>query len=295
MNPERSAMRNIDSNRERRIELSPLMHHAYEKATNEVLSNPDYAIQESEFTGGEHSVYDAHTVAADIELGNRRKKEYVEKQTPFEANSQRIADVFEAITLMESEQSNWLGNVTTIHTSRYDDYVNKVDLLAEWQTPESGSQLLALGVDVTFGTSKIGNKIAAIKEEIDRGKLGSIRYYKDSRGDFMGTRNNVPRTVIGISQPIVEQLAGLWMNGDKKSLGEHPIQRAITGQIAVQLNAVREYALARGNHAAAQAYEQPLAIIRKVRNEGSVTPIGTLIDDSVWQEILAQTKRQFRL
>ena len=269
------------------------MTRAHEKANTEILSNPDYSIQESEFAGPEHRIYDEHTVKADIELGDRLHKNFDARQTPQERNTKKIADTLEAIILMQSEMSNWLGNATTLKTSRYDDYVNKVDMISEWSNPETGSQVLALAVDVTFGATAIEKKMAAIKEEIDRGKLGSIRYFKDSRGDFMGTRNNVPRTIIGVSQPMVEELAGMWINNEKKSLGNHPVQKLIVSQMAVQLRAMEGYATARDNHVAAQAYQQSLAVIRRVQMNQASFQLGELAEDPVYQEILSQTKRQF--
>jgi hypothetical protein len=295
MNPERMAQQSIDRSRQSRMEVSPLMKRAYEKAQTEVLSNPDYTIQESEFTGGDYPVYDQHTVTADIALGERLQKSFDARQTPQERNTKHIADTLEAIVLMQSEMSNWLGNATTLKTSRYDDYVNKVDMISEWQNPQSGSQVLALAVDVTFGAKSIEKKIAQIKEEIDRGRLGSIRYFKDSRGDFMGTRNNVPRTVIGVSQSVVEELAGLWVNGEKKALGAHPIQRLLVSQMSAQLRAMEGYAAARDNHVAAQAYQQARGVITRVKDNQASIQLGGLSEDPVYQEILSQTRSQFKL
>ncbi len=295
MNPERMAQANIDRSRQNRSELSPLMNTAYEKAAKEVLSNPDYSIQESEFTGGEFPVYDKHSVDADIATGKRLHDNFEARQTSQEGNSKKIADTLEAIVLMETEMSDWFGNATTFKTSRFDDYVNKVDMLAEWNTPQTGSQVLALGLDVTFGTMKIEQKIASIKEEIDRDKLGMVRYFKDSRGDFMGTRKNIPRTIIGVSQPVVEDLAGLWIHKENKLLGAHPIQRLLLSQIGLQLSMMRDYAAKRGSHTAESALQQSLSVIKRVRENKVSLQLGTLAEDPVWREIETQTRKQFKI
>ncbi len=295
MSAEWNAINKIDNRREKREELSPLMTQAYEKAKSEVLFNPEYVIQESEFAEGTRPVYSPQEVAADIAYADRMEKRFELEKTEKGRNTDKIAHTLEAIVLMQSEMGNWMGNATTMKTSRYDDYKNNVDMIAEWTNPEAGSQVLALAVDVTFGASTIAKKMYAIKEEIDRGELGSIRYFKDARGDFKGTRFNIPRTVIGISQPVVEQLAELWVHKENRKLGDHPIQRVFTGQMQSQLIAMRDYALARENHTAAQAYQQSLAIIKRVRERGSTTPVGELSEDPVWKEILLQTKQQFKV
>jgi hypothetical protein len=295
MNPEWSAINSVDRRRERREELSPIMNKAYEKAQSEVLTNPEYVIQESEFCQGDRPVYSPQEVASDLAYADRVEKDFESSKSEHGRNSKKIGETFEAMMLMQSEMANWLGNATTMKTARYDDYKNKIDMISEWHSPESGSQILSLAVDVTFGASTIAKKMYSIKEEIDRGELGLIRYFKDSRGDFMGTRRNVPRTVVGISQPVVEELAGLWVNNENRKLGDHPVQRVITGQIYSQLLAMRNYAMARENHVATQSYEQALAIIKRVRERGSTTPTTALSEDPVWREISAQTKMQFQV
>ncbi|HEX2792314.1 MAG TPA: hypothetical protein VHO23_01180 [Candidatus Paceibacterota bacterium] len=289
MNPERAAIGNIDRRRETRRELSPTMANAYEKARNEVLSNPDYAILESDFA----EVYSADTIAEDVALTERLEKKFESNQTPQEANAKKIADTLEAIVLMQSEMSNWLGDATTLKASRYDDFVNKTDMLAEWHSPEDGSRILALAVDVTFGKATMEKKLQAIKDEIDSGKLGSIKYFKDERGDFIGKRNNVPRLVIGMSQPVVEDLARLWLNNDTKALAAHPAQRVILDEIYIQLSAMLEYANRTGKPEAAMAYKQALATIQPVYRARMHIDSGALKQDPVRTELVATARNYF--
>lgn len=266
------------------------MTNAHEKAEREVLNNPDYVIQESDF----ESVYGSEIVTADKALGDRLKHDFEARNTPDQKRMKQIADTFEAIVLMQAELSEWFGNATTLKTSKYDDYKNKIDMIAEWFTPRDGSRLLALAVDVTFGAKTIEEKLHKIKTEIDGGKnLGSIKYFKDARGDFMGTRNNVPRTIIGVSEPEVEELAVLWTQDKKKELGAHPIQRLFTEQIQSQLKAMHEYALKRGNDQAALAYEQALNTIRPIHASKFKFRSEAFSTDPVAREIEFHTKTQF--
>lgn len=281
---------NIDRRRQSREELSPVLERGYEKASR-ILNTPEYSIQESEFV----PVYGQEAIDRDLAHVAKLEGYFKQNDSPEAKNSKKIADVLEAIVLTQSEMSNWMGDAKTLRSSRYDDYVNKVDMLAEWHTPGEGSRVLGLGVDVTFGFSGVQKKLREIKAEIDAGKLGSIRYFKDERGDIMGTRNNVPRTVIGVSQPVVQELSRLWLEGEKRQLGGHPVQRAFIDQIAMQLRHMHQYAESKGKHDAANAYRTALATIAPIEEEKKNSiQLGTLVSDPVYAEIMMQLSQQFK-
>lgn len=280
---------NIDRRRESRTELNPVLARGYEKAAR-VLNTPEYSIQESEFV----PVYGQDAVDRDLAHVKKLEGYFAQNDSPESKNTKKIADVLEAIVLTQSEMSNWLGEAKTLRSSRYDDYVNKVDMLAEWFSPGEGSRVLGLGVDVTFGFSAVQKKLREIKAEVDSGKLGSIRYFKDERGDIMGTRNNVPRTVIGVSQPVVQELSRLWIEGEKRQLGEHPVQRIFVNQITSQLRTMQRYAESNGKDDVAHAYRTALATVAPLEVEKQGIQLGELANDPVNAEILAQLQQQFR-
>lgn len=291
MSFENRLINRIDQERRReRTELSPMMARAYEKANSEILANPDYAIQESDFI----SIYGPTAVAADIARVADLRHKFETNITQREKLAKKVADIFEAIVLMQSELSEWFGNARTLKTASYDDYTNKVDMIAEWFTPSDGSRLLALAVDVTFGTMSIEKKLAGIKAEIDNGKLKSIKYFKDERGDFIGTRNNVPRTVIGVSESVVEELAYLWIHKKNKDLSRHPIQHLFMNEIETQLTAMHDYAVKQKKSDAVLAYRQALGIVRPLHANKRAFESEELGRDRVAMEIARHTEEQFR-
>jgi hypothetical protein len=289
MSFENRLLGNIDRSRENRSELSPLMERAYGKA-REILRNPEYSIQEKDFI----PVYGEDRVDSDLAKVHRLETSFNRDRSAKEINAKKIADVLEAIVLTQSEMSEWLGDATTLGSSRYDDYVNKVDMIAEWFSPQEGSRLLGLAVDVTFGLDAVQKKMRDMRAEVDAGRLGSIRYFRDERGDFMGTRNNVPRTVIGISQPVVQQLASLWIEGEKRQLGEHPIQRVFIDQIASQLRGMEQYALKKGQTGIAHAYRTALTAVEPVEAAKKHIAAGELSRDIVAEEIALQSAHLFK-
>ena len=267
------------------------MERAHRKALM-TLRNPAYAVQEREF----ESVYGPAAVRKDKALALHKRSLYdkINAENPQRLLSKKMAEVFEAVVLEESELSGWLGeNATTLKTTDYDDFENYIDMIAEWHKPGEGTQVLALGVDATFGTGALLEKFQGIRKGIESDTLASIRYFKDTRGDFVGTRNNVPRTVIGVSQPVVEELGNLWVNGKKKELAEHPVQRVILVQMRTQLESQLKFAQRLGQTGVADAITNALSVIRPIERSKAHMPFGKLIDDPVAREISRHSHAQF--
>ncbi len=291
MSFENRIIANLDREKVRNtIELTPAMARAHEKAKNEIFVNSDYFINETDFI----PVYGQEIVDADVSFARGLKKEFEERDTLEDKKLKQIADVFEAIVLTQSDSNGWLGNARALKTAPYDDFKNKVDMIAEWFTPKEGSRLLALAVDVTFGAKNVQKKLEAIKEEIDSGKLGSIKYFKDERGDFIGMRNNVPRTIIGVSEPVIEELADLWVQGKHSVLADHPIQRLFLDEIDAQLMMMHDYALKKGKADVVLAYKQVLGIIQPLRDSKAKFRSKKIAGDTVAQEIVLDSNSVFR-
>ncbi len=236
---------------------------AHNRAKRDIFSNREYSIQAPDFT----SVYTEEGVRKDFLKVLRLKKKWESEESDYVRHTKIMAETLEAIILTQCDSShgNWLNNARVLKTSMYDDFINKTDMCAEWYNMEEGSRILALGVDVTFGKRSLEQKLRVIRDEIDRDELGSIRYFKDARGDFMGTRNNVPRTVVAVSPDMVEELSVLWMKNDERALSGHAVQHLITEQIRHQLKVMCTYAKTRGKETAAHAYAS--AFTTFVRNQ----------------------------
>lgn len=290
MDIESRMARKIDRDREHSTpELSPEMARAYEK-TELIFSDPKYSVQETDFI----PAYGQENVATDMSLVKELKAKFEARDTPEKKKLKRIADIFEAIVLTQAESRKWFGDASTLKTSVYDDYINKVDMITEWFTPKEGSRVLALAVDVTFSAESIQEKLKAIKAEIDRGELGSIKYFKDKRGDFMGIRNNVPRIVVGVSESVIEELADLWVREEHKALEEHPIQILFLDEMLAQLQFMHDYALKRNNVTAALAYKQVLETVRPIHEQKLDLRKRTLSRDGVATEIVIDAQKIFR-
>jgi hypothetical protein len=196
-------------------------------------------------------------------LRDLRKVEQLKSH--FESHESKVAsEVFEALVVQHTELSDWLGpNADTIRTSEYDDIINGVDLVLEFNEDKS-TRHLALGVDITFGsTSSMQKKFDRIKKEIEADELARVKYFK-AHG-YEGSLKQLPRVVIGVELDKVIQLAGLWDRKDNKALANHITKDIIAEEIERQLRTFLIYAQSLHKENAVRSYTQAVATLRNVR------------------------------
>jgi len=218
-----------------------------------------------------------------------------ELKSKFEnTESKSAAEIFEAILHQHIELSDWLGpNAETICTSEYDDIVNGVDLVVEFNEDDS-TRHLALGVDVTFGSISMQKKFERIKTEIEANKLATVKYF-EAHG-YRGSLTQTPRVVVGVELDKVIQLAGLWERGDNKTLGGHVAKEIIADSIERQLRTFLLYAQSIHAEDAVISYTRAYNTVRQMhtaRNGFSQDKTKTQLvqADHVYQSILENLKR----
>lgn len=221
---------------------------------------------------------DKRTIADCEQEFLKRAKEHPEKE-----RWQRLALIFEALVLDQTERSNWLGaDAMTIRASKFDDYVNGVDMIVEF--PEEVSRHLALAVDVTT-SDLLAEKFSRIREEIDDDYLPQIRYFNSK--NFRGELKNVPRVIIGADRSTVRQIGELWLENKNKELAIHPMRKIILDEIIIQLKTFSDYAASRGKKDIADSYNASLKIIERIisENKGKSAPLLSA-DDKVFSAII---------
>ena len=229
----------------------------------------------------------------DKDLLARDANEVRRLEGTFEQSPSKIhADILEAIVCEQGELSNWFGPESqVIKTSRFDDYIHKIDMIVETKQDGQGVSRfshLALGIDVTFGSKDLHRKFDAIRANIDSGVLGEVRYFHSDRQHFTGCLRKVPQIVVGIAIERVKELGLLWMNRKSKELSEHGAQVTILEEAALQLNAFAEYAKKSGGKEAANVVpilEKELQKIQELLTEKKKAGLVGLKDDKVFEEI----------
>lgn len=226
----------------------------------------------------------------DEDILERDTKEVERLEGIFEQSPSKIhADILEAIVCEHGELSNWFGSESqVIKTSRFDDYINKIDMVVETVGDDRGYSHLALGIDVTFGNRDLYKKFDAIRANIDNGTLGEVKYFHSDRQHVTGRLRKVPQIVIGVAVEKVRELGLLWMNRKNKELSEHSVQVTILEEAALQLNAFAEYARKSDGEGAinvAQILEKELQKIHELLEEKKKRGLVGIKDDKVFEEI----------
>jgi hypothetical protein len=208
--------------------------------------------------------YDPMIINEDLKYVEEMEKRFDKDKTPESEQAQKLATVLEAILHDQIELNDWLGpDVMTRKASKYDDYKNGIDSIAEFHQ-ETGVQHLALAMDVTYSVH--GNvKLKRIKEDIDRGQLSTVKYFESSDGSFRGSLSQVPRVVIGVDATEIKNLAELWVKRKNKELAVHPVQIKILEEVEMQLRAFQAYAVKIGKQRVADIYARQLRLIESIK------------------------------
>lgn len=245
-------------------------------------------LKEHDFINHPYSNMD---VASDLEYVAKQKVLHKKTETPQSRELKRIADIFEALVLWNSEQADWLGSkATTIKTSEYDDYKNGVDMVVEFQEERSASYL-GLAADVTFSSDRsiIAKKFSILRDQIKRGTLAQVKYFHSDHTHFDGQLSKLPEVVIGVSKSMVLELARLWAEGKNSTLANHRVGVLILKQIEMQLSVFAKYAQSIGQTEMARIYLDRFKLIQEILKEKGdlVTKVeASSITDPVHLEIM---------
>ena len=237
-----------------------IIDKAYQKALAEIAENR--AIEPRAFTKFN---YDPAIIEEDLRYVEVMEKKFKQDERPEFAEQQKLATILVVIMQTQIEMNDWMGpDVTTKQASRYDDIKNGIDTICEFEQ-ESGVQHLALALDITSSWNPT-KKLSRIKEEIDAGKLSTVKYFESSDETFHGTLQLVPRVVIGAERKAIVELAELWLNKKNKELASHPIQLQILNEIVHQLKAFMNYAEKKGKTNVAAIYNRSLRLMDHIRS-----------------------------
>lgn len=235
-----------------------------------------YEIKPETFSG----LYGAEILKSDADAVEKMEASFTKSP------SKIYADILEAVVCEHGELSDWFGPKSQImKTARFDDYVNKVDMVIEIETGKQQFSHLALGIDVTFGSKDLHKKFDAIKNKIDAGTLGQVKYFHSDRQNFTGRLRKVPQVVIGVEIDKVNELGLLWMNRRNKELEDHPVQVTFLEETALQLQTFARYARDIGKIDLALILEKDFIRVSELLQQKKDAGIKGIKDDRVFEEI----------
>ncbi|GAC1412390.1 MAG: hypothetical protein NVSMB66_1300 [Candidatus Doudnabacteria bacterium] len=200
-------------------------------------------------------VYGEDVVKSDLAEVERLKGKFETKKDGPSVEIQKLAKILEAIIHHQIEVNDWFGpNVNTIKPTEYDDFINKIDEIVEFEEADSATYMgLAIDATTSADTTK---KLKQIKSEIERGQLPKIKYFESAHLHIKGQKANLPRVVVEIHPSTIRKLMELWVGGKNKQLAEHPVQLQILNQILMQLAAFETLAMTIGRTEIADIYSK---------------------------------------
>lgn len=215
------------------------------------------------------NLYGEEIIKKDEEYVSQMEKQFTSEknQYPEKAKADKIATILEGFFCDRVKSSDWLGqNVKIIKTSRYDDIVNGIDVVAEFQEPEKiSANYLGLAIDVTI-SSELCKKFDKIKKGINKGELAKVKYFKSDYSNFRNELSQLPRAIITVHPKTVLDVAELQLK-DKEALTTHFIQFQILGEILLQMKTFSKYAEKVGQLKIAETYNQIKSLIEGILKE----------------------------
>lgn len=215
---------------------------------------------------------------------------WVEKtKEKFEVSSiKKYGDLFEALFCEQAEMNEWIPRSVVRPTHPFDDYRNKIDMVVETRDETGKFTQIALGVDVTFGSEDLSKKFRGIRDGIDNGNLGEVKYfYADRPGNqkFAGALHNIPLVVVGVEVDRVTELGLSWVNRKNRELAAHPAQVTILEEMSLQLETFAEYAKSVGGTDLAAILTLKLQEVDEMLAQKKAAGLTGLKDDRVFEEI----------
>lgn len=142
---------------------------------------------------------------------------------------------FEAL-LSTAMELHWMPGTFVTETSDYDDWKNGADAVLEM-----GSLKTVIDFTCQRDKEKLHEKLQRAFLKIDRGDMGSVKYFKSQADKKKHALIRLPVVIVGLSAATVRELLNLYMAGKKKELESHWAKSAIAEEILAQIKKFKEY------------------------------------------------------
>ncbi len=213
------------------------LHERAHKRADEIYNRKINGRRPEDFIGGQFYTNDAiEEIKIKVEWYEKQFAEQAAALTPEQREkhemSTKLAHCLEGIILTTK---TWFGPTSCVYpTTKWDDYYNGVDLVAERM---SGGVMSHHGfaLDVSYGgRNVIARKINKIVDRIKKGKLGKVDFFKSNDGSFKGQLSEIPLVVIGADGNTMKGLVNLFAEREDQKIEDHPVQFQIVDQVLIQ-------------------------------------------------------------
>lgn len=157
------------------------------------------------------------------------------------------AEILERLMERSIEDADWFDGGSIYTTLEYDDRINHMDFVIEWDGDGERDDPIYLGLDMTVSENEetLNRKADYIKGELEANRLGRIDYYKSDMDGEMKSLKNIPRVVLPLEKESLDELCGDALqdkNGNKlsKNYNQLVFIKSIIKQLKWQLSYVKD-------------------------------------------------------
>ena len=154
------------------------------------------------------------------------------------------AKILEYVIQELGYSAEWFGqNCEIVQTTEYDDRAGHIDFVVEWENEDG--KVIRLAVDVTTADNPevLTKKDSMIRDEIRKGTLATVKYFKSEIADKKSPLENTPRIILAVSKDGIQKLCGDVVKKKPIELANSPEQLLLLEQIRTQMTDQIEYAL----------------------------------------------------
>lgn len=295
----------FESKRESRLSRDPEIFPNMEHALDKVAGVYEYRINYDDFSEEGGGPYAKSRIERDKAFVAQREEQFILQNRESKGKNsygwetkKKLGEIFEAVTLDNIDMNAWFGqNAQVIIPTKYDDVVNGVDGVVEFQDERSVGYL-ALGIDVAASLEGIEKKLQRIKDNIDKSRLARMDYFYSETQGIKGQKSNIPQVIISADRQTVRELMDLWVEEKQKALARHYIQFQILEETMIQLQAFQKYAKKIGKDQLVGIYQRDIECVQMVmdekKKEFSTEDLGNAINDMQADLGYQQIKRKVR-
>lgn len=210
----------------------------------EAVARADYWRNHKSIKPETFSCFDIAMVQADIAKAKELGEKFARRDTPQLKEEAMTSNMFEVGLWWLIRNKGFLGEKTNaILPSRYDDYVNGIDLILELTGLDEQVTHLGIGIDATFGVDAVENKLADLNQEVHEAIGAEAKYFRSSDGKYEGSLKGIPHAIVGFSVAHARELSALWRRseqGEKLDTNVHPLRVLLLEQLVMQAAALRD-------------------------------------------------------
>jgi hypothetical protein len=200
---------------------------------------------------------------------------------------QKVGKVFEAMVLDGIDMNAWFGeNAQVIIPTAFDDIVNGVDGVVEFEDEKNFVAHLALGFDVATSIEGINKKLERTKQNIDAGHLTKMDYFYSEAQDFKGQKSNIPRVILIADRKTIRDIMDLWVERKNKTLATHHIQIQLLEESLLQLQSFQKYAEVIGKDKLVDIYKKNIELLSTILNDKK-----ELIGKKQYQKLMEEVQK----